>query len=75
MTPAEFLDVVHHYLLLISDPKKHEAMNRDLIGPPRIERPTLVDDVAGFVPPAWWRGDEYAANSGRVAAVTLRRRV
>jgi len=45
-----------------------------LIGKPRVNRPTLVDPVAGFVPPAWWRGDEYASRSTQLARATLTRR-
>ena len=64
---------MHHYLLLQTEPDKHNQLNNVLIGPPRIDRPSLVDEQAGFVPPSWWKGDEYASRSGIMAAATMRR--
>jgi len=49
-------------------------VNRTLVGPPRVDRPTVVDERTGIVPPPWWRGDEYASRSSAAAALTLRRR-
>lgn len=34
---------------------------------------TIVDKQAGFAPPAWWRGDDYASRSGIAAMMTLKR--
>lgn len=60
-------------MLLSTEPEKHNQVNSVLIGPPRIDRPSLIDEQAGFTPPSWWRGDEYASRSGLSAAVTMRR--
>lgn len=56
-------------------PEDHEKITNMLIGQPLIDRPTVVDEQAGFTPPAWWKGDTYASKSGMAAGVTLRRRV
>jgi len=66
---------VHHYVLLVTKPEEHDKFNRELIGPRQSGLVTQVDPLAGFVPPSWWRGDEYASNSGIMAGATLRRRV
>lgn len=71
---AEFLDLAHRYALLNTEPENHARLNSSLIGRPRVDRPTLVDERAGFVPPSWWRGDDYASRSGVLAAATLTRR-
>lgn len=70
LRPPGFLDLVHHYLLLVSDPEQHDRLNRELIG--SLASTGRVDPVAGFAPPSWWRGDEYASRSGVVAAVSMR---
>jgi hypothetical protein len=49
-------------------------VNLQLIGRPKVDRPTLVDERTGIVPPSWWRGDDYASASGQLAALTLRRK-
>jgi hypothetical protein len=71
----EFLDMAHRYLLLVlqDKPEAQTQVNRELLGPPRVNRPTVIDERAGFVPPAWWKGDAYASRSGIAAAFTLRR--
>lgn len=65
----EFLDLAHRHVLLVTDPAEHDKLNRELIGPPRITRPSTVDPHAGFTPPSWWRGDARAAR-GAIAAMT-----
>jgi hypothetical protein len=70
----EFLDLAHRYALLITDEAAdRERLNRMLLGPPRIRGTSLVDERAGFVPPAWWRGDEYASRSSLAAMMSLKR--
>jgi hypothetical protein len=54
-------------------PEDRERLNQQLIGPPRVNRPSLVDERAGFIPPAWWKGDEYASKSAMLARMTLKR--
>lgn len=49
-------------------------MNTTLVGQSKVVRPIVVDPVAGFAPPAWWRGDKYASQSGQLARVVLTRR-
>lgn len=66
--------MAHRFTLLITEPENHARLNRELVGRPRVNRPTVIDARAGFVPPSWWRGDEYASRSGVVAAFTLTRR-
>jgi hypothetical protein len=63
---------VHHYILTITNPDHHNRINQVLIGPLTSDRP-LVDERAGFTPPAWWKGDEYASRSGVAAMMTLKR--
>lgn len=58
-------------MLLIAKPEDHERLNQTLIGPSRIDRPTIVDERTGMVPPAWWKGDDYASRSGIAAMMTL----
>jgi len=62
-------------VLLVTDPKEHDKINESLTGPSRIDHVTQVDEKAGFTPPSWWRGDDYASRSGIMATATLRRRV
>lgn len=71
----EFLDLTHHYVLLGAKAENHDQINQVLLGPPRIGpgRTSPVDERAGFTPPAWWKGDDYASRSGIAAALTLRR--
>lgn len=70
----EFLDLAHGYMRLgVEDAARRQQLDRLLIGPPRITRPSTVDPRAGFTPPAWWRGDEYASRSGVAAMATLTR--
>lgn len=70
----EFLDLSHRYVLLHTEKDEdRERLNRILIGPPRVHGASLVDERAGFVPPAWWRGDEYASRSSVAAMMTLKR--
>lgn len=60
-------------MLIGMKPEDRERINQQLIGPPRVNRPSLVDERAGFVPPSWWKGDEYASKSGMLARMTLKR--
>lgn len=70
----EFLDISHRYALMCVDTDEaRERLNRTLLGPPRIKGPSLVDERAGFVPPAWWKGDEYASRSNLAAMMALKR--
>lgn len=70
----EFLDLAHRYALLIADkPEDRERLNQVLLGPPRIRGVSLIDERAGFVPPAWWKGDAYASRSSLAAMMTLKR--
>lgn len=72
----EFLDLAHrHALLLAEDEEAQERINRVLLGPPRMggNKTSPVDEQAGFVPPPWWRGDEYASRSSVAAMMTLKR--
>lgn len=71
LPPPDFLDLVHHYLLLSVDEKEHARLNRTLIGAG--EAAPEIDERAGFAPPSWWRGDDYATKSGIAAKLTLRR--
>lgn len=64
---------MHHYLLLNTKTEDHDKLNLELIGPSRINRPSFVDERTGIVPPAWWRGDDWASQSGKLAMVTMRR--
>lgn len=73
MNPAEFLDLVHRYVLIISKPEEHDKINASLTGPLNKGGAAQVDEQAGFIPPSWWKGDEYASRSGMLAAATLRR--
>lgn len=50
-----------------------ENLSRALIGPPQVDRPTVVDERTGIVPPAWWKGDDYASQSSMAAMMTLKR--
>lgn len=68
----EFLDLVHRHVLLVTDSDQHTRLNQQLIGPPRITRPSTVDPKVGFTPPTWWRGDEQASRSA-IAAMSLMR--
>jgi hypothetical protein len=72
LTPPRFLDLVHHYILTITDSERHNELNASLIGPSRINRPSVIDEQAGFVPPAWWKGDDYASRSGMTAMMSLK---
>jgi hypothetical protein len=72
----EFLDLTHRYALLAAeDDEGRERINRVLLGPPRLGggKTSPVDEQAGFVPPAWWKGDEYASRSSVAAMMTLKR--
>lgn len=72
----EFLDLTHRYMAICADDgDKVRQLNQLLIGPPRITRPSTIDPQAGFTPPAWWKGDEYASRSALVAMTTLRKQV
>lgn len=72
LTASEFLDLVHTYALRLTREEDRERLTAELTGPPRVVRPSLVDERAGFVPPSWWRGDEYASRSGVAAMMTMR---
>lgn len=50
-----------------------ESVNRTLIGPPQVDRPTVVDEKTGIVPPAWWKGDDFASQSSIAAMMTFKR--
>lgn len=69
----EFLDMVHRHALLISRPEDHDKINKMFIGRLTAGRPPEIDARAGFAPPSWWRGDEYASKSGIYAAFALKR--
>lgn len=69
----EFLDLTHRYTLMCSDPENHERINQRLTGPLTTDPPRPVDERAGFAPPSWWKGDDYASRSGQLAALALRR--
>ena len=69
LTSPRFLNLVHHYILLVTDPSEHKKLNQELIGPSQIER--KIDERAGFVPPSWWKGDKYASDSMNAARFTL----
>jgi hypothetical protein len=71
LSVAQFLDLTHHYVLTLAKAEDHDKINKDLIGVPLTSRP--VDEQAGFTPPSWWKGDEYASRSGIVATTTMRR--
>jgi flavin-dependent dehydrogenase len=60
-------------MLLLAKAEDHDRLNMTLIGPPKIDRPSLIDERAGFVPPPWWKGDDYASRSGMTAMMTLKR--
>lgn len=64
-----------HHFISMNTPKDEDRaqLNRELIGPPRVDRPTVVDEKTGIVPPSWWKGDEYASKSGIAAMMTLKR--
>jgi len=57
---------------MLTPDDKREQLARDLIGPPRSEYTTVVDERTGIVPPSWWRGDDYASRSGVAAMMTLK---
>lgn len=59
--------------LLTNSEDDMTKLNAALVGPPQIDRPMVVDEKAGFTPPAWWKGDEFASQSSLAAAMTLRR--
>lgn len=63
---------MHHYILLNSDPEEHNKINRQLIGN-FTTRERKIDERAGFAPPSWWKGDDFASHSGLAAAVSLKR--
>lgn len=44
-----------------------------LTGPLSTSAPPAIDERAGFAPPSWWKGDDYASRSGQLAAFALRR--
>lgn len=70
----EFLDLAHRFLLLMTDDEQQrKRWDQLLLGPPKITGTTVVDEKAGFVPPAWWRGDEYASRSSMAAMLSLKR--
>lgn len=73
LSPSAFLDLVHVYILKFTKSEDHEQVTSQLIGPPRITRPTLVDERTGIVPPTWWKGDAYASNSGVAAMLSMKR--
>lgn len=70
---TEFLDMTHRHMLMCTRSEDHDKLNKMLIGRPSVGRPAEVDARAGFAPPSWWRGDEYASKSGIYAAFTLKR--
>ena len=71
---AEFLDLVHHFIIINAKSDEDRVrLNRMLIGPPQVDRPTVVDERTGIVPPSWWKGDDYASQSGLAAMMTLKR--
>lgn len=67
--------MTHRFILAhAKTDEDRERLNRELLGPPSVNRPLAVDPRAGFVPPSWWKGDEYASRSGMAAVFTLTRR-
>ena len=61
-------------MLLQTKPESHAGLHQQFTGPVGGDRaPARVDEQAGFAPPSWWRGDDYASRSGIAAAATLRR--
>lgn len=70
LNPARFFDVVHHYILLVTDPKEHAKLNRQFVGASTAV--PVIDKQAGFAPPSWWKGDDYASRSGIAARVTMK---
>lgn len=70
LNPARFLNLVHHYVLTIAKPEEHAKLNRQLIGASTAV--PVIDKKAGFAPPSWWKGDEYASRSAIAARVTMK---
>jgi hypothetical protein len=70
----EFLDATHRFMLITAEkPEDRKRINNLLIGPLSGGGEAPVDERAGFAPPSWWKGDEYASRSGQLAALTLKR--
>lgn len=70
LNPARFLDLVHHYMLSITKPEDHANLNRQLIGASTAV--PVTDKTAGFAPPSWWKGDDYASKSALAARVSMK---
>lgn len=69
----EFLDITHYFIMmLVKTEEDANKLNQALIGPPLVDRPTVVDEHAGFVPPSWWRGDEFASQSSIAAMMNIK---
>ena len=60
-------------MLHIKDEKDAASVNHALIGPPQVDRPTVVDEKTGIVPPAWWKGDEFASQSSMAGMLNFKR--
>lgn len=71
LSAAQFCDLVHFYIIRGTKPEDHQRINSIVTGPLTAHR--KVDEQVGFVPPSWWRGDDYASQASLAATMTLKR--